>query len=175
MITEGSLDYYWPDHDRIENDRSLRGSRDRYKRIDEVYEFRLDRKRLAGSHSTSSPGEELREVFRELEPLPAALVDLLATPSKVGGKLGIRWCSALVKPESAELLVAIREHPKLKGYLEPGAPPGYLLIKKPIRSWQFYPALPGSGLPGGDALIETALSRAVPRGDDTPPGTPEAS
>jgi hypothetical protein len=59
MITEGSLDYYWPDHDRIGNDGSLCGSRVRYERIDEVYEFRLDRKRLAGSPSTSSPGEEL--------------------------------------------------------------------------------------------------------------------
>jgi hypothetical protein len=99
------------------------------KRIDQVYEFGLDRKRLAGSPSTISPGEELREVFRALEPLPPAVADLLTTRSKVGGKLGIRWCSALVKPESAELLAAIREHPKLKGYLEPGAPPGYLLLK----------------------------------------------
>jgi len=99
------------------------------KRIDQVYEFGLDRKRLAGSPSTSSPGEELREAFRELEPLPPAVVDLLATKSKVGGKVGIRWCSALVKPESAEVLASIREHPKLKGYLEPGAPPGYLLLK----------------------------------------------
>jgi hypothetical protein len=98
-------------------------------RIDQVYEFRLDRKKLAGTPSTGSPGEELREVFRALEPLPPAVVDLLATKSKVGGKLGIRWCSALVKPESGEVLAAIREHPKLKGYLEPGAPPGYLLIK----------------------------------------------
>ena len=99
------------------------------KRIDQVYEFGLDRKKLAGTPSTVSPGEELREVFRELEPLPPAVADLLATKSKVGGKVGIRWCSALVKPESAEVLAAIREHPKLKGYLEPGAPPGYLLIK----------------------------------------------
>jgi hypothetical protein len=99
------------------------------KRIDQVYEFRLDRKRLAATPSDGSPGEELREVFRELEPLPPAVADLLATKSKVGGKVGIRWCSALLKPESAEVLAAIREHPKLKGYLEPGAPPGYLLIK----------------------------------------------
>jgi len=99
------------------------------KRIDQVYEFRLDRKRLAGSPSTSSPGEELREAFRELEPLPPAVADLLTTKSKVGGKVGIRWCSALVKPESPEVLAAIREHPQLKGYLEPGAPPGYLLLK----------------------------------------------
>lgn len=99
------------------------------KRIDQVYEFRLDRKKLAGTPSTVSPGEELREVFRALEPLPPAVTDLLATKSKVGGKLGIRWCSALVRPGSEEVLAAIREHPKLKGYLEPGAPPGYLLIK----------------------------------------------
>ena len=99
------------------------------KRIDQVYEFRLDRKRLAGSPSGSAPGEELRESLRPLEPLPSPVADLLGTKSKVGGKVGIRWCSALVKPESAEVLAAIREHPQLKGYLEPGAPPGYLLIK----------------------------------------------
>ena len=99
------------------------------RRIDQVYEFRLDRKRLAGSPSTHAPGEELREVLRALEPLPATVADLLATKSKVGGKIGIRWCSALVKPENAEVLAAIREHPQLKGYLEPGAPPGYLLLK----------------------------------------------
>jgi hypothetical protein len=99
------------------------------KRIDQVYELGLERKRLAGSPTTSSPGEELREVFRDLEPLPPAVADLLRTKSKVGGKVGIRWCSALVKPESPEALAAIREHPQLKGYLEPGAPPGYLLLK----------------------------------------------
>ena len=99
------------------------------RRIDQVYEFRLDRKRLAGSPSGSAPGEELREALRALEPLPSSVADLLATKSKVGGKVGIRWCSALVKPENPEVLAAIREHPQLKGYLEPGAPPGYLLIK----------------------------------------------
>jgi hypothetical protein len=99
------------------------------KRIDQVYQFGLDRKRLAGTPSTSSPGEELREVFRELEPLPPAVADLLTTKSKVGGKVGVHWCSALLKPESAEVLAAIREHPQLKGYLEPEAPPGYLLLK----------------------------------------------
>ena len=99
------------------------------KRIAEVYEFRLDRKRLAGSPSTGSPGQELREVFRELEPLSPAVSDVLTTKSKVGGKVGIRGCSALVKPENDDVLAMIRAHPKLKGYLEPGAPPGYLLIK----------------------------------------------
>src|SRR3954447_25824939 len=32
------------------------------RRIDQVYEFRLDRRRLAGSPSGRAPGEELREV-----------------------------------------------------------------------------------------------------------------
>jgi hypothetical protein len=99
------------------------------RRIDQLYEFRLDRKRLAGSPSGCAPGEELRLALRALEPLPSSIADLLGTKSKVGGKLGIRWCSALVKPESPEALAAIREHPQLKVYLEPGAPPGYLLIK----------------------------------------------
>lgn len=99
------------------------------KRIDQVYEFRLDRKRLTESSSTRSPGKELREAFSELEPLPSTVAALLATKSKVGGKVGIRWCSALVKPEGAEALAAVREHPQLKGYLEPGAPPDYLLLK----------------------------------------------
>jgi hypothetical protein len=99
------------------------------KRIDQVFEFRLDRKRLAGSPAGSAPGEELREALRDLEPLPPSVADLLGTKSRVSGKVGIRWCSALVRPESPEVLAAIREHPQLKGYLEPGAPPGYLLIK----------------------------------------------
>ena len=34
-----------------------------------------------------------------------------------------------VRKTDTEVLAAIREHPPLKGYLEPGAPPGYLLIK----------------------------------------------
>jgi hypothetical protein len=99
------------------------------KRIDQVFEFRLDRKRLAASPAGSAPGKELREAFRPLEPLPSSVADLLGTKSQVGGKVGIHWCSALVRPESPEVLAAIREHTQLKGYLEPGAPPGYLLIK----------------------------------------------
>jgi hypothetical protein len=99
------------------------------RRIDQVYEFRLDRKRLAGAPANTAPGQELREAFRALEPLPPPVADLLATKSKVGGKVSIRWCSALVKPGSSESLALIREHPQLKGYLEPGAPPGHLLLK----------------------------------------------
>jgi hypothetical protein len=107
------------------------------RRVDQVYEFRLDRKRLAASPAGSAPGEELREALRDLEPLPSVVADLLGTKSKVGGTVGIRWCSALVKPENAEVLAAIREHPQLKGYLESGAPPGYLLVKSRSRPDNF--------------------------------------
>jgi hypothetical protein len=99
------------------------------KRIDQVFEFQLDRRRLAESSATTSPGDELRTVFNELEPLPQTVASVLGTKSQLGGELGIRACSALVRPENVEVLEAIRKHPKLKGYIEPGAPPGHLLIK----------------------------------------------
>jgi hypothetical protein len=69
--------------------------------------------------------------------LPSTVADLLSTKPKAGGTVGIRWCCALVKPESPEVLAAIREHPQLKGYLEPGAPPGYLRIKSSSRPDHF--------------------------------------
>jgi hypothetical protein len=99
------------------------------KRIDQVCDFQIDRRRLAEMPAGSHPGEELRQALRQLEPLPATIADALQTTSRLGGTVGIRWCSALVKPETPAALSAIREHPQLKGYLEPGAPPGYLLIK----------------------------------------------
>ncbi len=99
------------------------------KRIDHVFEFRLDRRRLADAPVKPNPTDQLRGALKELEPLPSTITSLLGTKSKVGGVLGVRFCSALLKPENAEVLEAIRAHPRLKGYLEPGAPPGYLLIK----------------------------------------------
>jgi hypothetical protein len=101
----------------------------RIKRIDQVFEFQLDRRRLAETPSQTSPGAELRAVLKDQEPLPATVMALLETPSKLGGVIAIRGCSALVKPETPEVLSAIREHPKLRGHLETGAPPGYLLVK----------------------------------------------
>jgi hypothetical protein len=107
------------------------------KRIDQVYEFRLDRKRLTSSPAGSAPGEDLRAALRALEPLSLPVADLLGTKPTVGGRVGIRWCSALVKPESPGVLAAIREHAHLKAYLESGAPPGYLLIKSRSRPDNF--------------------------------------
>jgi hypothetical protein len=101
----------------------------RIKRIAPVFELQLEPRRLTHAPATESAGKRLLAVFKGLGPLPATVSVLLGTKSKMGGVIGIRWCSALVKPQKPETLSAIREHPKLKGYLEPGAPPGYLLIK----------------------------------------------
>jgi len=48
---------------------------------------------------------------------------------EIEGVLRIQACSAIVKPENPAMLSTIRNHSKLKGYIDPGGPPGYLLIK----------------------------------------------
>src|SRR5205814_9777738 len=83
----------------------------RIKRIDQVFEFQLDRRRLAETPSQTSPGAELRAALKAQEPLPATISAMLEAPSKLGGVIAIRGCSALVKPENPEVLSAICEHP----------------------------------------------------------------
>ena len=46
-----------------------------------------------------------------------------------GGRLMFAYCRDVVIPESDGVAKAIRQHPRLKGYLVPNAPPGLLLIK----------------------------------------------
>jgi len=110
----------------------------RIKRISQVFEFQLEPRRLAQTPAKTSPGEELLAVLKDLGPLPNTVVALLGTKSKLGGTVDIRWCSALVKPKEPETLTAICEHPKLKGYLEAGAPPGYLVIKSSSNPENFF-------------------------------------
>ena len=98
------------------------------KRIDRVLEFQLNKRRLAETPASGNAASQLRAILKELEPLPATVESLLGTRPTTG-KVRIRGCSALVKPEDAEVLDAIRKHRRLKGYLEGGAPPGYLLIR----------------------------------------------
>ncbi len=97
------------------------------KRIDQLIELQVDPRRLKELPSAAT---ELRATLADLDPLPASLTAALQTESPLGGTIAIRYCSALIKPETDESLAAIRQHPQLKGYLEPGAPPGYLLIKR---------------------------------------------
>jgi hypothetical protein len=100
------------------------------KRIDRVFEFRLDKRQLAETISQESLISNLREVLEESGPLPATADSLLRHRPLGGGEIRIRGCSAIVQPVSAEVLDAIRQHSRLKGYLEAGAPKGYLLIKQ---------------------------------------------
>jgi hypothetical protein len=97
------------------------------KRIDRLIEFQVDPKLLKAIPSASAA---LRATLADLDPLPSSLTAALQTESSLGGKIGIRYCSALVKPARPEAVAAIRQQPQLKGYLEPGAPPGFLLVKQ---------------------------------------------
>ncbi len=107
------------------------------KRIDRIIEFQLDKKQFAQTPSNVSGEHELRAALKALEPLPDTIDRFLDTKPLEVGEIRIRGCSALVKPENAEVLAAIREHRQLKGYLEAGAPAGYLLIKPQSDPYNF--------------------------------------
>ena len=100
------------------------------KRIDRVFEFQLDKRQLTETTSQEPMVWNLRKVLEESGPLPATADSLLRHRPLGGGEIRIRACSAIVQPEGAEVLDAIRQHSRLKGYLEAGAPKGYLLIKQ---------------------------------------------
>ena len=100
------------------------------KRIDRVFEFQLHSKQLTETTWQMPLARNLRAVLEESGPLPATVDSLLKHRRVVGGEIRIRGCSAIVQPESAEVLDAIRQHSRLKGYLETVAPTGYLLIKQ---------------------------------------------
>ena len=101
----------------------------RVKRIDKVFEFQFEPKRLKEVADRNAAVEELRAALAPAGELPQTVEALFADKPAARGGIHYRACSALLKPENAEVLNAIREHPRLKGYLEPGAPKGYLLIK----------------------------------------------
>jgi len=107
------------------------------KRIDRVFEFQLDKRQLTETASQEPLVRTLREVLEESGPLPATADSLLRHKPLGGGEIRIRGCSAIVQPESAEVLDAIRQHSRLKGYLEAGAPKGYLLIKQQSNPMNF--------------------------------------
>jgi hypothetical protein len=100
----------------------------RISKLSEVCEFRVEKKALQQTSSTSAVAE-LKEVLQDFEPLPAAIGKLLVSQKPIGGALRYRFCSGIVKPADTAMVQAIRTHPRLKGYIEPGGPPGYLLIK----------------------------------------------
>ena len=101
----------------------------RIKRIDRIFEFQLDRKAMNEMPSRTTAGRELLNLLKELEPLPSGIRSLLEEKPEREGILHIQACSAIVKPENPAMLSTIRNHNKLKGYIEPGGSPGYLLVK----------------------------------------------
>lgn len=106
-------------------------------RLDRLVEFQFNKRQLTDLPSQTSAQEELLAVLQPAQPLPATIASFLSSKRAVTGSLGIRGCSAIVKPENAEVLEAIRAHRRLKGYLEAGAPPGYVLIKAQSNPHEF--------------------------------------
>jgi hypothetical protein len=100
------------------------------KRIDRIFEFQLDKRQLTETTLPEPLVRSLRDVLEESGPLPATVDSVLRHRPVGGGEIRIRGCSAIVQPESAEVLDALQQHSRLKGYLEAGAPQGYLLIKQ---------------------------------------------
>jgi hypothetical protein len=101
----------------------------RIKRIDRIFEFQLDRKAMNEIPSRTSAGRELLNLLKELEPLPPGVRSLLEEKPEIEGVLRIQACSAIVIPENPAMLSTIKNHSKLKGYIDSGGPPGYLLVK----------------------------------------------
>ena len=106
-------------------------------RIDRVFEFEVDRKRLKEAPSRGPGLDELRTVLGDLAPLPDAIDRLLGITPSTGGHVSVRLCSALITARDPDVLTAIQEHRKLKGYIESGSPPGYLLVKSTSSAHNF--------------------------------------
>ncbi len=99
-------------------------------RIDRVLEFQLNKKQMVTLPSETSAAQELREVLKELKPWPSPVENFLdGGPKLKTGVVRIGGCSAIVRPENAEVLESIKAHPRLKNYLESKPPDGYLVIK----------------------------------------------
>ncbi|MFM9964043.1 MAG: hypothetical protein ACKV2Q_22805 [Planctomycetaceae bacterium] len=101
----------------------------RVTKIRAVLEFQIDKKRLAQLPVSESPSEELRGLLGATGSLSSKVEKLLGGASPRGGRMLFAHCSGVVIPENDEVAKAIRQHPRLKGYLAPNAPPGLLLIK----------------------------------------------
>ena len=102
-------------------------------------------------HGRAFPEDQFGEIAREFSLLPCEILEkaggedgenradniadkswfevLFSPKANQPGKLEIHGCRALIRPENEEVLEAIRKHRRLKGYLSPMAPPGFLIIK----------------------------------------------
>ena len=102
--------------------------------------FKLDAKTIKESGQDVQAITAFKKLLESHQPkLPSTVAALLSggNSERKLGKLRIRGCRALIKPDTPELLDAIRGHRRLKGYLMSGAPPGYLLIKETSDPFNF--------------------------------------
>ena len=116
------------------------------RRIDQVYEFRLDRKRLAGSPAGSAPGEELREALRGAG--AAALVRRGPAGHEVeSGRQG-RHPLVQRAGQAGEPRGPGRDPraPAAQGLPRTGRPARLPADQEPLEPRQLRPAVPGPGL-----------------------------
>lgn len=84
--------------------------------------------------------KELREAIPDFDSIAQPVRSFLEMEegTQSEGALQMRYCSAIVIPDNLELLTRIRSHPKLKGYIAPNSPSGFLLIKPESNPDNFY-------------------------------------
>ena len=107
----------------------LRSSAQTLTKIRELALLRRSWTRRSSSRFSETPEEELRDLLGPAGPLPGGVEKLLGGAVPRGGRVTFTHCSGVAIPESEPVAKAIRQHPRLKGYLTPHSPPGFLLIK----------------------------------------------
>jgi len=103
-----------------------------------VLTMKLDKARIDQMRADKKGFERFRSLLEESGALPSTLAALLTGSTPITGSLTLRLCSALVKVDNDAFVEAVRKHPRLKGYLEAGAPPSYLLIKSTSNVVNFF-------------------------------------
>ena len=101
----------------------------RLKGMDNVLTFKLDKQSMRDLPSSTTAEQELLGALRPCEPLPLTVTQFLGGDPATGGVMHFKYCRGLVRVKDPAVLAALRSHPKLKGYIDRGGPPGYLIIK----------------------------------------------
>jgi len=107
------------------------------KAIRPIITFRLDKKTMAEVASAVPAVEELSRILEPCSPLPPAVAAFLRRETKQGGEVYFLSCRGLGRVDDLEVLGRIKAHPKLKSYLVPGGPPGFLIIKDGADPFNF--------------------------------------
>jgi hypothetical protein len=98
--------------------------------LDRVLEFRLDKKVMQEVPTESPAAGEVLRVLAPCTDLPGTVRHFLGDQPTAGGTLHFLACRGLVRAADPNQVAVILAHPKLKGYFDPKAPPGCLVIKE---------------------------------------------